>query len=267
MQKSIGILSKHLKEAGAMRKRCLLLVLAVLLLGGQSAWGDGDFYVITGGGAPVGTKITSLPYTIDSPGFYFLAGDLTLPIGPSAGITVNVDNVTIDLMGFSLKGFGPASGAPGISISGRNNVEIRNGTVREFGGSGIFSVITGSNCRIINIRALHNTGSGIKLLGSNHLVRNCNTSNNDVNGIWVSGYGTIIAGNVINGNGSDGLDCTSGGNLIDNVSYGNTGFGFNLSLATSDYYVIDRNTVYQNVGGSINGTPSKAVFGVNAGIP
>ena len=46
----------------------LLLVAAVLGLA-QPVWAD-DFYVIAGGGG-VGTKITSLPYTITKPGFYY----------------------------------------------------------------------------------------------------------------------------------------------------------------------------------------------------
>lgn len=245
------------------RKIWLLALVAAVLLGDQTAWAQGDFYVIAGGGPPVGTKISSLPYPINNPGFYFLTGDLT---STGSGITVNTDNVTIDLMGFSLVGNGTA-GVRGIEISGRSNVEIRNGTVRNFGG-GIYSVTYSRNCRIINIRAIFNPGPGIKLVGDNHLVQNCTASNNSGgDGIWQSGNGSMIIDNVCNGNGSNGIDCTSGGNLIGNVAYGNTGLGFNLSLATSVYYVIDRNTVFQNTGGNLNGTPSKAVFGVNAGIP
>ena len=223
--------------------------------------------MVAGGGPPVGTKISSLPYTIKSSGFYFVTGDLTLASGASPGITVNADNVTIDLMGFGLNGFGAAGTGAGIDITGRSNVEIRNGTVRNFGGGGIYSVTTSKNCRINNIRAIFNPGPGIKLVGDNHLVQNCTVSNNGGYGIWQSGGGTMITGNVINENGSNGLQCTSGGNLIGNVSFGNTGYGFSLSLATSDYYVIDRNTVYQNGSGGLNGTPAHAVFGVNSGIP
>jgi hypothetical protein len=247
MQKKIRILS--------------LLVGAVLLLA-SAGWAQ-DFYVIGGGGPPVGTKITSLPYPINSPGFYFLGRDLNTS---GNGITVNTDNVTIDLMGFGLAGNGTA-GMHGIEISGRSNVEIRNGTVRNFGGGGIYSVMNSQNCRIINIRAIMNGGPGIKLVGSNHLVQNCTASNNSSTGIWQSGSGTMITGNVCNMNGSNGIECASGGNLIGNVVYGNGAYGFNLSLATSDYYVIDRNTVYQNTSGGFNGKPTKAEFGINAGIP
>ena len=124
-------------------------------------------------------------------------------------------------------------------------------------------------------------------MGSNHLAKNCHASNNKGYGIWFSGYGNLISGNVCSGNSSIGISALGGGdlisgnvcfgnssdgivaggsNLIGNVVYNNTGKGFSLSLNTSNYYVIDRNTVYQNAGGNINGSPPKAVFGVT-GIP
>ena len=209
----------------------------------------------------MGTRITSLPYTISSPGFYFLGKDLSTT---GNGITVETDNVTIDLMGFSITGDG-ATGL-GIHISGRSNVEIRNGTVRNF-GSGIYSVATGDNCRIINIRALNNAANGIKLVGRNHLVEKCNASGNGTRGIWAYGYYYMLKGNVCSGNSSSGIDCTAGGNLLDNVVYGNGAYGFNLSTSGTTYYVIDRNTLYNNGGGNFNAVPPQATFGVNAGIP
>ena len=54
----------------------VLFMVAVVLAGGDAAWGQGDFYVIAGGGR-VGTRISSVPYTISKSGFYFLGGDLT----------------------------------------------------------------------------------------------------------------------------------------------------------------------------------------------
>jgi hypothetical protein len=245
-----------------MKRLGLLAMVLALVLSGTAAWADGEFYVIAGGGG-VGTKINSLPYTILAPGFYFLGGDLS---ASGKGITVNVDNVTIDLMGFSMTGNGTPE-MSGIDITGRSNVEIRDGTVRNFGG-GIYSVTAGKNCRILNIRAVGNVGHGIKLVGSNHLVQNCNASNNTGgDGIVQSGRGAMITGNICSGNEVNGIEC-SGGNLIANVVYGNKGNGFYLMYeVTSDYYMIDRNTVYGNTGGNLNGVPPKAYWGVNAGVP
>ena len=86
----------------------LVALLAAVLLSGSAAWAQGDFYVIAGGGPPVGTKISSVPYTITQPGFYFLTGNLTYN-GAGNAITVSANNVTLDLMGFSLSHTGSAT--------------------------------------------------------------------------------------------------------------------------------------------------------------
>ena len=251
-----------------MKKTLSIIILAAaILVAGSVIAADKVVVIPLNSSSSVGTKIFSLPATISSPGLYFLSGNLTQQSDASPAITVTVNDVTLDLMGFTLKGLGAASSSAGISISGRSNVEIRNGTVRDFGGGGIHSTQSSSNCRIINIRAIANKIAGIKVVGSNHLIKDCHASNNLGYGIWMSGSGAVITGNVINDNGSNGLQCTSGGNITDNVSHGNAGTGFTLSLATSDYYVIDRNTLYQNTGSNYNGIPSQAVFGINAGIP
>ena len=113
----------------------LVALLAVVLLSGSAAWAAEDFYVIAGGGA-VGTKITSVPYTITQPGFYFLTGNLTYN-GTGNAITVSANNVTLDLMGFSLSYTGSAAQPNGIFMTGRSNVEIRNGSIIGF-WTGVF---------------------------------------------------------------------------------------------------------------------------------
>jgi hypothetical protein len=58
------------------RMRGMLWLIGALGLSAAPVLADGDFYVIAGGGG-VGTKISSLPYTITKPGFYYLAGNVT----------------------------------------------------------------------------------------------------------------------------------------------------------------------------------------------
>ena len=78
---------------------------------------------------PVGptgkTVVTSLPYTISQPGSYVLNGNLSCSGcgGFVSGITVNADNVTVDLQGFELVG-GPNAGY-GINAPGRHNLKGR----------------------------------------------------------------------------------------------------------------------------------------------
>jgi len=71
-----------------MKRKLLLLAVA----------GDGYCVVALRG---VGTRITSLLYTITRAGFYYLTG-----ASGKDGITVSCNHVTIDLMGFSLTGAG-----------------------------------------------------------------------------------------------------------------------------------------------------------------
>jgi hypothetical protein len=247
-----------------MKKKLWLLLACVwiILLSGNLAWAE--FYVIS---APsgVGTRISSLPYTITKPGFYYLANDLT---STGNGITINKDNVTIDLMGFSLVGSGTGS-LHGININGHSNVEIRNGTVRSFPGDGIRSVLGGSSkTRIINMRLQGNGSRGIHLLNGCQLIQNCNISGNGSCGISLfANVGCMITGNVVCNNGSDGIYATGHGHsLIGNVVANNGGYAFRVSYLYADApYLIDRNTVYNNTSGTLNGVPPAAEFGINAG--
>ena len=145
------------------RKGWLFLLVCAVLLNTGSAMADGDFYVVAVGGG-VGTKITSLPKIITTPGFYYVGGNLTCPNGN--GITVNSKDVTIDLMGYCLSGNSTSHGISGTS----NNVEVRNGTLRGWNHA---IDMWGTQCRIINLRAQENA-YGINL-GTNggHLIKGC----------------------------------------------------------------------------------------------
>ena len=236
-----------------MKKKLLLLaIVGAVLLSAGPVLADGDFYVIAGGGA-VGTKITSLPYTINNSGFYFLSGDLTTA---GNGITVAVDNVTIDFMGFSLAHTG-ARGGTGIYMNGRTNVEIRNGTVRGF-SDGIYEG-TGYGHRVINVRGTNNDMS-IVFNGNSHLVKDCTCSNNAISGIFVNSG--AITGSVACNNGSYGIRLNGPGSVIGNIVNNNTIDGFNLGTGN---IVVDRNSASGN-GTNYNGGPTNPVYwGINAG--
>ncbi len=75
------------------------------------------------------TPISSLPYTISSPGSYYVTNALSSTTG---GITITTNDVELDLNGFTLTG---TAGLYGISSS-FNQITIRNGRVH-FWGIGI----------------------------------------------------------------------------------------------------------------------------------
>ena len=99
-----------------------------------------DFYVIPFG-PNIGTEIKSLPYTIENEGFYYLKKNLVVGNTYAAALTINADNVTLDLLGNMIKGPGKTSNVlnVGISVVGHQGIEIRNGVLTEFGGYGIYS--------------------------------------------------------------------------------------------------------------------------------
>jgi hypothetical protein len=212
---------------GAGMKRLLLLTLVGgVILSAASALADGDFYLIAGGGKPVGKEITSLPYTINASGMYYLSRTLTSAAG---GITINSNDVTLDLMGFTLRGPGKAGNSyNGIDVSGPfGNVEIRNGTITYFGGDGVHCL--GTNCRIIGLRVSDIGAAGISQIGLNQVI-SCLVKSCGHEGIW-SGEGSMIKGNSVKNNTGSGISagdkCIAIGNSSqDNGSHGiSTGFG------------------------------------------
>lgn len=83
------------------------------------------------------TPISSLPFTISQPGTYYLTKNLA---GTIAGIAISSSGVTIDLNGFELVGDRLVVGR-GITVAaGCENVTIRNGTVRSWGGDGVHAL-------------------------------------------------------------------------------------------------------------------------------
>ena len=190
----------------------------------------GDFYVIPTRPHIAGTEIKSLPYTIPSSGFYFITRDLT---STGDGITVEADNVTIDLMGFSLIG---SDVGDGIDMDGRANVEVRNGTVKGFGYNGVREQSSnGKSHRIIGLKVHGNGATGILLYGSGHLIKDCTASDNDYVGIY-AGKGCAVIGNI--------------------TCFNNVGMCF------TEHCLVDGNTAYGN--DNLNRWPcSTCTFGLN----
>jgi parallel beta-helix repeat protein len=242
-------------------KSLFILSLFMFLFTSYAHGAGAGFYVIVGaGGKPVGTEITSLPYTISSSGFYYIAKDLTCPPN-SHGITIAADNVTLDLMGFSLNG--PGSGDPmnGIHMDGRSNVEIRNGTVRNFSKTGIYDSSTSAvGHRITNIRVNDNGSSGIRLIGTGHTVIGCTAVINGGSGI-TAGTGSTVTGNICNSNSTTGIIVGTGSTVTGNTCFGNdhgiiAESGSTITNNTSSYNVfgievtsdcfVDQNTAFGN---------------------
>jgi hypothetical protein len=269
-----------------MKRICFLLTVVFSITAATfPAPADEGFYVI-GAGAGVGVKITSLPKVITSSGFYYVIGNLPCPAGH--GITVNCDNVTIDLMGFCLTG---NDSSYGISGTG-NNVEVRNGSLTGWNRA---VDLWGTQNRIFNIRT-QGGSYGINL-GNNggNLVKGCTCKNYTDTGIFASnstisnnilmvakgafmglvGDG-IISGNQITGLNNIGIACTGPANIIGNTVYSGDGSsGIIMSEVEPWPTLLDQNTVYGSGKHYLGGTAATIwagkstyyPYGNNAGAP
>ena len=192
-------------------------------------------------------------HVINEPGSYYLTGDVNVIATDKNGIAVEVDDVTIDLMGYNL--IGPDSGfKSGIYIDGCTNVEVRNGTIRDFGGQGIYEAdINGCCHRVINVRLVSNGQYGIILRGEGHLVKDCFVAFNENGGIVVGdeidkGCSTVT-GNILKSNGGNGIQAGEGSTVTGNTVKAcyNRGHG----IYVQGLCIVTGNTLYQNGGDGI----------------
>lgn len=196
---------------------------------------------------PIGQD--DIPRIIKQSGSYYLTSDVNVdPCAPYDAITINVNDVTIDLMGYSIIGPGIGAGNySGISTDNRTNVEIRNGTVRNFGDYGIYA--NGNNLighRVIAVRAVSN-GYGIKLWGKGHLIKDCTVADNTIGDGIYADSGSTITGNTAYNNHFAGIYAGVGCTVTGNMAYYNQGTGIKVGGGCT----VAGNTVYNNQGSGI----------------
>ncbi|MHC4573466.1 MAG: right-handed parallel beta-helix repeat-containing protein [Planctomycetota bacterium] len=221
-------------------------------------------------------------YLINQPGSYYLTGNITVSTLGLRGIQVDCNDVTIDLCGFALTGpgkhqFGSGSGIYANSVS---NLAAKNGTVRDFTGSGIelagtsggnhlltdlrlsdnrnSGILAYSSCTIIGCTAARNLQDGIYALHST--IINCTTVNNGSRGMLVSN-GTAV-NCIANNNGNAGIQavcCT----IIDSVA--------NYNKSTAGIFAAGPGTILKNCAANNNTNAhgirlenSSAAIGCNA---
>ncbi len=165
------------------------------------------------------TPISSIPINLTSPGSYYLTTNLTQTVS-GGGIILGSHNITLDLNGFSLIGTnGPAVSIGVAAPSTRTNIVIRNGTVRNWNmgislqglSAGIIIdqvrvVDNSSNGVSFNTGTLvsrcvvhRNGGHGISIGGSDNLIRDCQITENGLDGVTMANNGSRIIGNYVRG--------------------------------------------------------------------
>lgn len=201
----------------------------------------------TSGRMGVRTEIRSIPYVIGAPGSYYLSQTLTQTPG-MGGVVIISDNVTLDLMGFSLIGVG-IPGVSGITLGPGvfANITVHDGFVTGWGGSGV-DLGGASRVHVFNVGAAGNGVNGVSV-GASSIVRNCIAYSNGSNGFALGskskGTNLIATLNTVQGiltadgchvsdstasfNGLNGYMIGDGGVVIGSTASTNGGNGFELT--------------------------------------
>ncbi len=182
------------------------------------------------GGVTVGDA-AGFPVTINQPGTYRLASNLTVPAG-SRGIDIASPGVTLDLNGFTISG--PVTcGAPGscnmatttdhgIQIIGWD-ARVMNGTVTGFQGNGIN---TSWGARLENLTVSQNAGNGIyggtSFQAGGSLVNHVRVFLNRSFGMWM--FFATVKDSVAASNGQSGYYLNQSA-LIDSEANSNAQYG------------------------------------------
>ena len=221
-----------------------------------------------------GSVTAAATFVIDEAGSYYLTGNRSCS---GRGISVEANNVTIDLNGYVLWGSGTGTYS-GIYMNGCTNVEIRNGTICNFAYHGIYEAdsVNGGDHRIINVRAIVNKQRGINLVCKGNLVKDCIVSGNLGTGMYVYESSNII-GNIVIGNGGAGIyavsSCTlqnntcsdngdkgiyadNGSTVIGNTCRNNAGHGIHASYGTT----VISNTASENDENGIRSSGSSMII-------
>lgn len=176
---------------------CVVLVIAAFLVGRSTLDAQQPVPTLdrmfTPGSvfADARTPISSLPFTINQCGSYFLTACLTGAAGQN-GITIEADNVTVDLNGFTLIGV-PGSLNGVLAPLPQKNMTIFGGTIQGWGTNGV-SAATSDDWTLRDLRILGNgvsdSGSGA-LLAQRAKVVDCTIEQNNGSGLE-TGDGAIV---------------------------------------------------------------------------
>jgi len=126
-------------------------------------------------------------------------------------ITINVNNVVIDLNGRKLGGgsAGAGTNAHGIYAYQRKNITIKNGTIRGF-KAGVFL-----------------DGASPWTTSQGHMIEDIRADMNTFASIWVFGLGNIIRNNQV---------VDTGGSTVTNYAYGIAAIGPGNRVLNNDVY-------------------------------
>ena len=196
---------------------------------------------------PSCTAISSLPFTINECGSYFLTGCLTG--GAGNGITIDADDVTLDLNGFAL--IGGVGSLDGVKVMGfQENIEIKNGSLRGWGQHGVDADFA-TNSVLAELRASDCVSVGFRignrsrvsrctaqncviafLLGSNCIVNDCGAFGSAGQGI-LTGVGCTVRDCAAEASGLSGIEVNVGSTVQNCTARQNAQSGIKTGLGAT----------------------------------
>ncbi len=160
-------------------------------------------------------------FKITQPGSYYLTGNITGAAGRH-GIEIGNNDVTIDLMGHTLRGVGGSLDGVSRDTGFRNSVRIVNGVIRDWGGDGV-DLTLGSGFHLEDLRLVANGGNGASLDQASVIV-SCVATDNGLRGLN-AGTHCEIRGCAAYQNGTDGIGFTNTAAITDCVASSNMATG------------------------------------------
>src|SRR6185295_4530377 len=212
-------------------------------------------------------------FKITQPGAYYLTANVT-GVNAKYGVEIAASGVTLDLNGFDLVGV-PGS-LDGVAVTPLNlvNINIRNGSVRSWGGNGINLLDAATSAtNVADIVASQNAGGGIKM-GFGGTITRCTCYNNTGFGI-AGASGTVITECASNTNGSHGITtgsgctisrCTVRSNVGDGINFFNQCLVLNNDCSLNGNGAGDGAGIHATIGGSDNRIEGNNCTGADRGI-
>jgi len=248
------------------------------LVSGNIIRNNADNYEIVLGNQ-LNLLLCEIPETLDWPCSVKLTGTLTCTSNGVDGITVNANNVTIDMNGHALVGPGASSGHGIYQDTDGRDLTVHSGKVVNWSGSakgGIYArgasvhisrvqastndygIYTGTGSTVSDCSAYSNSDDGIRT-GNGSTISDCSAYGNDGYGIY-AGYGNSIRGCAAYHNDSSGIHTGFGTTITECAAYLN---GYSGISAGADCTV--RNcTGYNNDVDGISANSGSMVSGCTA---
>jgi hypothetical protein len=191
----------------------------------------------------VAVPITKLPFVIKKPGTYILRKDLSYGINSSNAISIEANDVILDLGGKVLSCSAPQdtnNNINGINTSFAANITIRNGTVRGFSiNINLFNGSSEGHFVIENVIS-ENAGSvGLRALGGSLRVANCTVLNTGYKASMALAPAGIVA---------EGSDVEVEGNTVRDLQKTTNSYGIRMTANRSA--LAKNNNVSTNTAGT-----------------